>query len=64
MDRLYTLRYQLVHGGATWNGKLNRDQLRDACGILAHLLPLVVQFMMFHGHEVWGDAAYFTEQQP
>ncbi|WP_411359940.1 hypothetical protein [Pseudidiomarina sp. YC-516-91] len=64
MDRLYTLRNQLVHGGATWNGKLNRDQLRDACGILAHLLPLVIQFMMFHGQEVWGDAAYFTEQQP
>lgn len=64
MDRLYTLRNQVVHGGATWNGQLNREQLRDACGILAHLLPLIIQLMMFHGSDVWGDAAYFTEQQP
>ncbi|HUR41482.1 MAG TPA: hypothetical protein VM240_09985 [Verrucomicrobiae bacterium] len=25
-DRLYVLRNQLVHGGATWNGKVNRRQ--------------------------------------
>lgn len=59
MDRLYTLRNQLVHGGATWNGSLNREQLRDACGILGSLLPIVISLMMQHGTEVWGDAAYF-----
>lgn len=59
MDRLYTLRNQLVHGGATWNGSLNREQLRDACGILGSLLPIVILLMMQHGTEVWGDAAYF-----
>lgn len=63
MDRLYTLRNQLVHGGATWNGQLNREQLRDATGLLGHLLPLIIQLMMFHGSEHWGDAAYFTEEQ-
>ena len=28
-DRLYILRNQLVHGSATWNSSVNRDQLRD-----------------------------------
>lgn len=28
-DRLYVLRNQLVHGGATWNGGVNRAQVRD-----------------------------------
>ena len=28
-DRLYVLRNQLVHGGATWNSAVNRDQVRD-----------------------------------
>jgi hypothetical protein len=26
-DRLYTLRNQLLHGGATWNGAVNRAQI-------------------------------------
>ena len=27
-DRLYLLRNQIVHGGATWNSRVNRDQVR------------------------------------
>jgi hypothetical protein len=34
-NRLYTLRNQLIHGGATWNGNVNRDQLRD-CTYVSH----------------------------
>ncbi|MDX1706944.1 HEPN domain-containing protein [Pseudidiomarina sp.] len=59
MDRLYTLRNQLIHGGSTWNGSLNRDQLRDATHILRSLLPIVIKLMMLNGEKVWGDAAYF-----
>ena len=33
-DRLYVLRNQLVHGGATWNSAVNRDQVRDGASIL------------------------------
>ena len=29
LSRMYTLRNQLMHGGATWNSSVNRDQLRD-----------------------------------
>jgi hypothetical protein len=28
-DRLYTLRNQLIHGGATWDSATNRNQVRD-----------------------------------
>lgn len=59
MDRLYTLRNQLVHGGATWNGSWNRQQLRDSVGLLSELMPVIIALMMQHGTDVWGDASYY-----
>lgn len=61
MDRLYTLRNQLIHGGATWNGKLNRYQLRDATNFMRELMPLVIRFMMENGSAHWGDAVYIEK---
>lgn len=61
LSRLYTLRNQLMHGGATWNGQLNRTQLKDATNLLAHIVPIVLRLMMEHGTEHWGDATYFVE---
>jgi len=29
LTRLYTLRNQIIHGGATWNSNVNRSQLND-----------------------------------
>lgn len=46
LDRLYVLRNQLVHGGATWNSELNRNQLGDGCAILGSLVPAIVAIMM------------------
>ncbi|MGV8961377.1 MAG: hypothetical protein ACOH1V_13510 [Stenotrophomonas sp.] len=46
LDRLYVLRNQLVHGGATWNSSVNRDQLRDACALLGSLMPAIIGLMM------------------
>ncbi|GMQ54867.1 hypothetical protein YSKK_27300 [Halopseudomonas aestusnigri] len=57
-SRLYTLRNQLVHGGATWNGKINRDQLRDCVAILGQLVPLVIEIMLDNPNTLWGDACY------
>ena len=45
-DRLYVLRNQLVHGGATWNSSVNRAQVRDGAAILGFLLPVFVDLMM------------------
>lgn len=57
-DRLYTLRNQLVHGGATWNGNTNRAQLRDACAIMGWLMPLVIELMMAAPQQDWGTISY------
>lgn len=51
-DRLYVLRNQLVHGGATWNSEVNRDQVREGAALLGCLLPLFIDLMMDNpGHE-------------
>lgn len=58
LTRLYTLRNQLIHGGATWNSRVNRDQLRDANNFLHKLVPALLSIMMAHPNELWGDANY------
>ena len=56
--RMYTLRNQLVHGGATWNSSVNRDQLRDCAAFLGKLVPHIITLMMDHPDTLWGDACY------
>lgn len=57
-NRLYTLRNQLIHGGATWNGAVNREQMRDCAGLLGKLVPLIIELMMDSPDTLWGDACY------
>ncbi|WP_448583046.1 hypothetical protein [Thermaurantiacus sp.] len=57
-ERLYVLRNQLVHGGATWNGSVNRAQVRDGAAILGTLLPIFLELMMDHPNEDWGRPYY------
>lgn len=57
-SRLYMLRNQLVHGGATWDSSVNRNQLRDGANFLAKVVPLVIEILLDHPVEVWGDAMY------
>lgn len=57
-DRLYVLRNQIVHGGSTWNSGANRDQVRDGANILGFVVPIIVQLMMEHPEQGWGDACY------
>lgn len=56
--RLYTLRNQLVHGGATWSSRTNRDQLRDANQILGQLVPIIIELLMNNAQVYWGEACY------
>ena len=58
LERLYTLRNSLVHGGSTHNSKLNRAQLRDACNILQLLLPIIIDIMLENGEHDWGKIPY------
>jgi len=57
-NRLYTLRNQLLHGGATWNSTTNRDQMRDATNILKILVPTMIEIMMNNSQVFWGEASY------
>lgn len=57
-DRLYVLRNQILHGGATWNSSVNRDQVRDGAAIMGFLLPVFITVMMDHPREPWGANYY------
>ena len=57
-QRIYTLRNQLMHGGATWNSQTNRAQLQDCVNLMGRLVPVVVDLMMSHPEAVWGEACY------
>jgi len=58
LSRLYTLRNQIMHGGATWQSSANRDQLRDAVSFLSKLVPILINTMMDNANTLWGDASY------
>lgn len=57
-DRLYVLRNQLLHGGATWNSATNRNQVRDGAAVLGWLLPIFIDIMMDSADYDWGRAFY------
>jgi hypothetical protein len=58
LSRIYVLRNQLVHGGATWGSSINREQLRDCTNFMAKLVPLVIEVMMDHPATLWGQGTY------
>lgn len=58
LDRLYVLRNQLVHGGATWDSHANREQLRDGAAILGQLVPAILHLMMRDDAPDLGEVAY------
>jgi hypothetical protein len=56
--RLYVLRNQIMHGSATWNSSVNRDQVRDGASVLASLLPVFLDIMMDNPQYPWSDTQY------
>ena len=62
-DRLYTLRNQIFHGGATWPAGFGRTQIRDGSRIMASLVPAILDIMQEDidrnpDSELWGKVAY------
>ena len=57
-DRLYVLRNQLIHGGATWQGGVNRSQVRDGAAIMAFLVPHFINLMLDNPTADWGIPPY------
>ncbi|MDD1966732.1 HEPN domain-containing protein [Pseudomonas putida] len=62
-NRIYTLRNQVMHGGATWEGSVNRSQLRDCSSLLGKLVPLIILLMLDNPDTLWGDACYPVVKQ-
>ena len=58
-NHLYTLRNQIIHGGATFNSTVNRSQLKDACTILFTIIPEMLLVMLNHPNDkTWGKPFY------
>ncbi len=59
LDRVYLMRCQLVHGAATYGGKLNRTSLKRCVMMLQRLLPAFLSVWIDHGaDEDWGQMCY------
>lgn len=59
LDRIYLMRCQLVHGAATYGGKLNRTSLRRCTLMLQHLMTTFLSVWIDHGaDEDWGTMCY------
>lgn len=58
LERLYVLRNQLVHGGATWMSQVNRPQVRDGVAILGLMVPVTIHLMMDNPGVAWGEPRY------
>ena len=58
LDRLYILRNQLMHGGATYKSKLNRRSVKDGCRILEMLIPIIIEIIMENPKEDWGKLLF------
>jgi hypothetical protein len=65
VERIYLMRCQLVHGAATFGGKLNRDSLRRSSQMLGHLLNAILLTLIHHGSdEDWGTMCYAPLHSP
>lgn len=59
LDRIYLMRCQLVHGAATYGGKLNRSSLKHCVWMMHRLLTAFMMIWIDHGtDEDWGPMCY------
>ena len=59
-DRLYVLRNQLAHGGATYGSSINREQVTSGANFMSHIVPIIIDIMLTTGDETtdWGPISY------
>ena len=57
-DRMYVFRNQMIHGAATYKGKVNREQVNDGARIMALLVPLFIELMMNNSGADWRVPNY------
>ena len=61
-NRLYTLRNQLLHGGATWKSSVNRNQVKPGARLMSSLVPHFIEVMIEHPND-WGAPRYPVVQE-
>ena len=44
---------QLIHGGATWKGALNRSQVTSGSRILEKFIPVIIHLVIENAEENW-----------
>ena len=59
-DRLYVVRNQIIHGGATWGAGRNREQVRDGARIMALLVPVFVELIESNPKDINWDPPGFS----
>lgn len=57
-SRFYTLRNQLIHGGATHSSSANREQLKLCVSLLEQIVPVLIELMMDGKGALWGEPVY------
>ena len=59
-DRLYVLRNQLAHGGATYGSRVNREQVGSGRRFMSQILPIMTDIMMQTESSSinWGEVNY------
>ncbi len=57
-DRIYTLRNQIFHGGATFGSSVNRAQVKDSASFLHQVLVITIGIMLGAPNTLWGDPYY------
>lgn len=57
-NRLYVLRNQIIHGGATFGSKANRKQLKECTQVLESIVPIIISLMMDGCNQLWGEPVY------
>ena len=59
LSSVYFLRCQLVHGGATLGGSLNRNTVEPAARLLALLVPQLIALVIDAGEGAdWGELCH------
>lgn len=57
-SRIYVLRNQLMHGGATWDGKVNRKQINDCAWFMEKFVITMLEILVEEKKFKWPPAPY------
>ena len=57
-SRLYVLRNQMIHGGSTWGGDRNRNQVKICSRVISLIVPLMIDIMLESPDTDWKELHY------